>query len=561
MAVPETYRVNTMGGGVVVVPPNPQIPAQTLVVPRRNNGPIVSFTPPSAAGPGTALSVQYTGFSATRELDALLTWNRARDLDDFETGLTFFDFGSQNWSYADKRGNLAYFTSAEMPLREDLQAGTVEGAPPWFIRNGQGGNEWLPATTRHPGQALPYEILPPAEMPHVVNPDKGYFVNANNDPTGATFDNNPLNQARPGGGIFYLNAAYDGFRAARITQMVRAAVEAGQRLTLDDLKAQQADVTLIDAQVLVPHLLTAYDRAAAAGADPALAALAGDSEVAEAISRLRSWDFTTPTGIEAGYDATDVGGQRSTPSTDEVQASVAASIYAVWRGQVLAGTVDGTLQQVGLGSRLPAATQALATLRHLLDTFDDTHGVGASGLDFFAVPGVSAAEDRRDIVLLKAVRQALDLLASAEFAPAYGGSTDQDDYRWGLLHRKEFRHLLGGPWTAPLAGGLEPAADGLPGVAVDGGFGTVDAASHNARADGVNEFTFGGGPVRRFVGSAGRGHPYAETSLPGGVSGVLGDPHYADLLSSWLTNGTYRQLLREPALRRTIAETTVVRPA
>jgi len=561
LAVPETYRVNTLGGGVVVVPPNPQVPAQTLIVPRRNNGPIVSFTPPSAAGPGAALSVQYTGFSATREVDALLAWNRAKDLDDFQTGLSFFDVGSQNWSYADKRGNLAYFTSAEMPLREDLQAGTVNGAPPWFIRNGQGGNEWLPATTSQPGQALPYEILPPEEMPHVVNPDNGFFVNANNDPTGATFDNNPLNQVRPGGGIFYLNPAYDGFRAARITEMVRAAIDSGQRLSLDDLQAQQADVTLIDAEVLVPHLLTAFGRAAAPSADPALAAPAADPGVSEAIDRLRSWDFTTPTGIDAGYDAADVDGQRSAPTDAEVQASIAASIYSVWRGQVLAGSVDGTLRRVGLGSRLPGADQSLATLRHLLDTFDDSQGVGASGLDFFAVPGVSAAEDRRDVVLLQAVRAALDLLASAEFAPAFGGSTEQDDYRWGLLHRKEFRHLLGGPWTAPPAGGLEPAVDGLPGVAVDGGFGTVDAASHNGRADGVNEFTFGGGPVRRFAGVATPGHPYAETSLPGGVSGVLGNPHYADLLPSWLTNESYRQLLRQPELRRTIEETTIVRPA
>ena len=66
-----------------------------------------------------------------------------RNLADFEARAAFFDVGSQNFVYADVDGNIAYFTSAEMPLREDLQAGTVNGAPPWFIRNGQGGNEWL----------------------------------------------------------------------------------------------------------------------------------------------------------------------------------------------------------------------------------------------------------------------------------------------------------------------------------------------------------------------------------------------------------------------------------
>ena len=85
----------------------------------------------------------------------------------------YFAVGSQNWSYADVHGNIAYFTSAEMPVREDLQAGTVNGLPPWFIRNGQGGNEWLPVEHPQPHQAIPYDICPAAEMPHIINPPAG----------------------------------------------------------------------------------------------------------------------------------------------------------------------------------------------------------------------------------------------------------------------------------------------------------------------------------------------------------------------------------------------------
>jgi ATP-dependent DNA helicase RecQ len=36
----------------------------------------------------------------------------------------------QNFIYGDIAGNIAYFTSGEVPLREDLQANTVTGAPP-----------------------------------------------------------------------------------------------------------------------------------------------------------------------------------------------------------------------------------------------------------------------------------------------------------------------------------------------------------------------------------------------------------------------------------------------
>ena len=63
--------------------------------------------------------------------------------------------------------------------------------------------------------------------------------------------------------------------------------------------------------------------------------------------------------------------------------------------------------------------------------------------------------------------------------------------------------MLGAPWSIPPAGGIT-TLPGLAGIPTDGGFNTVDASSHNARADSVNEFTFGGGPVRRLLRSPAR---------------------------------------------------------
>jgi len=77
-AIPETFSVNN-GGQVSVVPPGNGIPVATLIVPRRNQGPIVALD--QAAG--TALSIQYAGFSATQELDAFLAWMQAKNLSDF----------------------------------------------------------------------------------------------------------------------------------------------------------------------------------------------------------------------------------------------------------------------------------------------------------------------------------------------------------------------------------------------------------------------------------------------------------------------------------------------
>jgi penicillin amidase len=105
LAIPETFRYNTLAGGVATATAADGVPPVTLVVPRRNNGPILQLggTPGSALPAGQALSVQYTGFSATQELLTFLMWDRARSLREFRAGLDYFDVGSQNWAYADRR--------------------------------------------------------------------------------------------------------------------------------------------------------------------------------------------------------------------------------------------------------------------------------------------------------------------------------------------------------------------------------------------------------------------------------------------------------------------------
>jgi penicillin amidase len=210
----------------------------------------------------------------------------------------------------------------QLPLREDLQAGTVNGLPPFFIRNGTGGNEWLPVTYPQPGQAVPYEILPYEEMPQIVNPPAGFFVNANNDPAGTSLDNDVLNQLRPGGGIYYLNAGYDGIRGGRITALIRAELAGDGSVSFADSQRIQADTALVDAQFFVPYLVKALARGAL-DSDPTLRGLARDRAVAEAVGRLALWNRRTPTGIAAGYDASDVDGGRLPPTRLE-QANSAA---------------------------------------------------------------------------------------------------------------------------------------------------------------------------------------------------------------------------------------------
>ncbi len=543
--IPQTFRRNQPGDGVadnlVDAGVGPFEGGVTLVLPHRHNSPIVEVDVSDPANP-FALSVLYTGWGGTREMDAFQIWNRAGSLEEFEVGLEHFDVGSQNWAYADVAGNIAYWTSGELPLREDLQ--TLEhadgGIPPYLIRDGTRTlrHEWMRVTGLLGSQAVPFAILPPPEMPHVINPKRGWVANANNDPIGTSNDNDPLNQERRGGrGILYLGPYYDrGYRIGQIDRLLKAELARDGKFSVRDFERIQANNQLLDAQVLVPYIRQAFQRAEAVGAASPLGALAADAGVREAVQRLAAWNFSTPTGIPEGYDPFDDPLHLPQPNAAEIRHSVAATIYSVWRSQVVQRVIDGTLASVGLGDFRPDGDVALADLRHLLDTFNQTQGQGASGIQFFTDPAAANPAQARDIVLLESLRSALDLLAGPAFAPAFANSTDQDDYRWGKLHRVVLDHPLGGPFSIPPTGGLHDLAPGLPGIPRSGGFGAVDASGHNVRADSVNEFMFGSGPARRFIGEMKRQGPVAEEVIPGGQSGLPGSPFQTDQLLLWLTN-------------------------
>ena len=336
-----------------------------MIVPRRNNGPLLSVN----LAAGTALSVQYTGWSPTAELEAFRRFGLARNVDDFRDAVQYFDIGGQHFIYADTKGNIAYFTNAEVPVREDLQAGVVRGNPPYLLRDGTGGNEWLPVTNPQPNQSLPYEIVPFSELPQVVNPPAGFIVSANNDPTANSFDNNVLNQVRPGGGIAYLGFSHNGFRAGRITDMVRAAVAQGS----DHHRRRGEDAGRRDRtgrSVLHPghHERTGPRQAqlhtGAGGAGKGPAHRRGGRSARQVEPHL-------PDRHPGGVRRSDVDGKLSKPSQQEIDNSVAATIYALWRGRFAVNVIDRHVPQTSpplpirqSRRRRQGAPAAAARLRH-----------------------------------------------------------------------------------------------------------------------------------------------------------------------------------------------------
>ena len=183
---------------------------------------------------------------------------------------------------------------------------------------------------------------------------------------------------------------------------------------------------------------------------------------------------------------------------------------------------------------MPARSEALKALHHLLDQSPYT-GIAAAGIDWIPEPAVLSAGDRRDAALLQALRDALDHLASDDLSPAFANSTNQEDYRWGKLHRIVFDHPFEDAFDIPTQGGFEDLTPDLRGLARDGGYNVVNASGFSARAIGVESFRFGGGPVRRYVGKRLGRTIFGVNAVPGGPSGIPGDPDYATQLGTWLT--------------------------
>ena len=119
----------------------------------------------------------------------------------------------------------------------------------------------------------------------------------------------------------------------------------------------------------------------------------------------------------------------------------------------------------------------------------------------------------------------------------FGESTDQDHYRWGKLHRIVFDHPFVEAFNIPPQASFKDLSPELPGLARDGGYETVNVSSFSARAQNLNSFMFGRGSVRRYVGRARTGlRDIAGVNvIPGGPSGIPGNPNYATQLGTWLT--------------------------
>lgn len=192
------------------------------------------------------LSLRWTGLEPSRELDALLGICRARGLDEFRDALRAFAMPAQNFLYADRRGNYAYFCAGRFPMRR-----RGEGA---FILDGaSGASEWQ-------GE-IPFD-----ELPFLINPPSGLIVTANHRIVDEAYPHELTYLWEP------------PFRARRIAELL----EQGG-LDVETMAAIQGDIVSLQAKTLVMHVIA-----------PVIEELSGPAR--RAAERLIRWDFRMGAG-------------------------------------------------------------------------------------------------------------------------------------------------------------------------------------------------------------------------------------------------------------------------
>ena len=173
--------------------------------------------------------------------------NRAANWDEFVEAMRWISAPQLSVSYADVEGNIGYWMTGKIPVR-------AKGDGRFPVPGWTGEYEWV-------GE-VPFE-----EMPHALNPKRGYIINTNNKVVGDDYPH-------------YLGSIWmNGYRSRRLEELINAK----EKLTLDDHAAMQTDVTSLPGKEFVEAIGDFQS---------------DDPDVALALRLLREWDFKlTPDSV------------------------------------------------------------------------------------------------------------------------------------------------------------------------------------------------------------------------------------------------------------------------
>ncbi len=170
-----------------------------------------------------AIALRWTALEPGRIISSLLALDQATDFDEFQAALCDWTVPSQNFVYADLRGNIGYQYTGRIPIRA-----SGDGSRPV------------------PGWTDQYEWtgdIPCNRMPSVYNPPAGYIATANHAVVGSAYSYPMPNE-------------WDyGYRGQRIVEMILEK----DKLSVEDLQAIHGDDYHAMGPIFVPLLTEIED--------------------------------------------------------------------------------------------------------------------------------------------------------------------------------------------------------------------------------------------------------------------------------------------------------------
>ncbi len=521
-----------------------------------------------ADGVVTAVSFDYAGFDAgalPMTTDAL---GHAGDVLAFREATRGLVSYSQNFAVADSGGRIFYTSYQSVPCRSylprDAEGAFEPDADPNLVLDGtKYGAFEIPTKDGIVDESHASDpsrcVVPFDDAPQSVDPEQGFVATANNDPGGGSFDGNVTNDGP------YLGGPWDvGFRMGTIAGELEAAIESGTADAAKMAAIQGSTDSVLGALYLDAFLASVTYAKGLSGAnldesDARVRALydADTQAIGEVATRLAAWKdggFRTKSGVATFYAA---------PTADDKKDAVATMLFNAWMPRVIGKTfddepLDGLYRPSGGEGRVLGLYRMLkgrgAGNPEKLASYNPDTLESA----FFDVLGTAEVETSHEIVV-GALVDGLAFLrgAPSEETPGEGGfgTSDMDEWLWGLRHQVRFDSLLGeyvgadSEYSAitgqfaittknlPLAEGLAPTDPraALEGFPRDGDQYAVDAG--NPGFSGTR-FSYGSGPVMRMVVRLKGDEVSGVNVIPGGQSSLLGTEHFADQAKLWLANET-----------------------
>ncbi len=179
------------------------------------NGPIVSEEG------GKLYALRWTARDPKNsEFEAFFQLNRAKSWDDFKAALKTYGGATQNFVYADTKGNIGWYAAGRIPIRR-----TGDGAMPYDGSTNAG--DWT-------------GMIPFDELPNLYNPPDGLIVTANQRIVGTSYKYPQMSRdvAPP-------------WRARSILD----ALNARQKITVDDVRDVQLSVFNIPMDALAKRIV------------------------------------------------------------------------------------------------------------------------------------------------------------------------------------------------------------------------------------------------------------------------------------------------------------------